>query len=49
MIGIIVLVLLARHIVPRPKARPQRISAVNSMSAVSLTMTNATALPAIHR
>jgi hypothetical protein len=48
-IGFIALIFLAHHIVPPPKARAQRISAVNSISAVSLTMTNANALPAIHR
>jgi len=48
-IAIILLVLVALPSVHRPKARAQRISTVNSIRTVSLTMTNASALPAIHR
>ena len=48
-IGIILLALLALPSVHRPKARPQRIMTVNSLSTVSLTMTNASARPTIHR
>jgi hypothetical protein len=48
-IGIILLALLTLPSVHRAKARPQRIMTVNSMSTVTLTMTNASALPAIHR
>jgi hypothetical protein len=48
-IGIIMLVLLARDPIHPPKARAQRISAVNHVSAVSVTITNASALPAVHR
>ena len=48
-IAIILLVMVALPPVHRPKARAQRISTVNHVSVVSLTMTNASALPAIHR
>jgi hypothetical protein len=47
--AIILLVLVALPAVHRPKARAQRITTVNSMSTVSLTMTNTSALPAVHR
>ena len=45
----ILLIMVTLPPVHRPKARAQRISTVNSISTVSLTMTNASALPAIHR
>jgi hypothetical protein len=48
-IGIIALLLLARPIVPHPKAKAQHISAVNNVSVVSMTMTNASTLPATPR
>lgn len=48
-IGIILLVLVALPPVHRTKARAQRISGVNNFSAVSLTMTNPSPPPAIHR
>ncbi|MGO8926827.1 MAG: hypothetical protein ACLQU3_08055 [Limisphaerales bacterium] len=44
-VGFIALALLARHVNP-PKARAQRISTVNHLSSVSLTLTNASPLPA---
>jgi hypothetical protein len=47
-VGIIALLFLARPI-PPTKARAQRISAVNNISAVSLIMTNTNGLKAIHR
>ena len=48
-IAIILLVMVALPPVHRPKARAQRISTVNHVSTVSLTMTNVSALPTIHR
>ena len=48
-IGIIALLLLASPIVPHAKAKAQHISAVNNVVVVSMTVTNASALPAIQR
>jgi len=45
MIGIIGALLLVLRPIPRAKARAQRISAVNNVSVVSLTLTNTNALP----
>jgi Tfp pilus assembly major pilin PilA len=48
-IGIIALLSLASPIVPHAKAKAQRITAVNNVVVVSMTVTNASALPAIQR
>ncbi len=48
-VAIILLAMVALPAVHRPKARPQRITTVNSLSTVTLTMTNASAPPATHR
>ena len=48
-IAIILLAMVALPAIHRPKARPQRITTVNSMSTVTLTMTNASTHSAIHR
>ena len=48
-IGSITLIFLALPSVPPTKARAQRITAVNTLSTVTLTMTNASTLPPIHR
>jgi hypothetical protein len=47
-VGIIAFLFLARPIRP-PKARAQRITSVNTIRTVSLTMTNTNGLQAIHR
>lgn len=48
-IGIIMVILLTLPSVHPPKVRAQRITAVNTLSVATMTMTNASALRAIHR
>jgi hypothetical protein len=46
-IGLIVLAFPAPKTIRRPKVQPNRITGVNTLRSVSLTLTNVSALPSV--